>query len=100
MPTLRLGGYWASGLSFTNIKGAHRSPDLVLPPHQCLGGYCISYSMQKIQSAQCSSWPNYGQTRLRTTIGTNWDLSGIKLIYYDDFSRPSLKGPSADHYLL
>ena len=51
MPALRLGGYWASGLLFTNIKGAHWSPDLVLPPDQCLGGYCIACSMQKILSA-------------------------------------------------
>ena len=26
-------------------------PDLVLPPDQCLGGYCIACSMQKILSA-------------------------------------------------
>ena len=28
------------------------------------------------------------------------DLSGIKLVYYGDFSKPFLKGPFADHYYL
>ena len=88
------------GLSFSNIKGAHQSPDLVLPPDQWLGGYCIAYSMQKIQSAKCSASPNYGQVRLRTTISTIWDLPSIKLIYHSDFSRPFLRAPSADHYYL
>ena len=28
------------------------------------------------------------------------DLSGVKLIYCSNFSRPSLKGPFSDHYYL
>ena len=55
VPALRLGGYWALGLFKKNIKGAHRSPNLVLPPDQCLGGNYIADSMQKIQSSQCSA---------------------------------------------
>ena len=47
-----------SGMQMAKIQETesgqmHRSPDLVLPPDQCLGGYCIACPIQKIL---CAIW--------------------------------------------
>ena len=75
MPALRLGGYWASGLSFTNIKGAHRSPDLVCATRPLSRG--LLHYLFNTENSKCSV---YSFTELWANASTDNNRYHLGLI--------------------